>query len=172
MEDESPAGSVVVYVRVEPARLDTEVRRPGGKREILRVNPAFDVDRSDFGEGSDYGLAPGRVDARAPSRILAAAAERYGFARKDLDYMVWNAGSNSDDPPDWTAFFKKGAPNNYVLAASDGSDVRKPGEPSRQQKAEQRQREREQAAIERANARRSRCLSAADSAQEVERCLR
>jgi hypothetical protein len=172
VEDKSPKGSVVTYVRVEPARIDTEVRQPDNQRKILHVNPAFDVEKNDFGEGNDYGLAPGRVDAKAPARILAAASERYGFDRKDIDYMVWNAGSNSDDPADWVAFFKKGAPNNNVLAAADGSDVRRPGELSKKDKAEQRRREREQAARERENARRSRCLSAANTAQQVERCLK
>lgn len=172
VEKKAPAGSVVLSVRVEPARIDAQIRQPDNERKFIRVNPAFDVEQSDFGAGKEHGVPPGRVSSGAPTRILNAASERYGFERADVDYMVWSAGSDPDEPADWVAFFKKGAPDNYVIAAGDGSDVRRPGEPSKAQKAEQRKREREQRALERENERRSRCLSAADTAEEVERCLR
>ena len=172
VEKKAPQGSVVLSVRVEPARIDAQIRQPDNQRKFIRVNPAFDVEQSDFGAGKEYGVAPGRVNSGAPTRILSAASERYGFKRENVDYMVWSAGSTSDDPPDWVAFFTTGAPDNYVLAAGDGTDVRRPGEPSKQQKAEQRKREREQRALQRENERRSRCLSAADTAEKVERCLR
>ena len=165
----APAGSVIVNLRIEAARVDAQVREPDNKRRILHVNPAFDVDEDDFGEGTDRGLPPDDVHVGAPERILTAAEKRYDFDREDLDYLVWSIDP-IDETPGWSVFFTKRAPENHLLAAADGSDVRRPGEPDRKQRADQRRREREQAARERADARRLRCLQRADTAVEAARC--
>lgn len=165
-------GGFIDSFRVAPDRVNVIVVQPSGKRETIAVNVAFETTASDAGTGEGEGLQPDDIDPAAPQRIIRVARRKLDLQPKEFDYMVANEPTREGDKPTWTAFWKLPLKDNDVSAAGDGTDVRPLGTP------DARTREQTKAAQERAEraqeeaARRSQCLSRAETPAQIERCLR
>jgi hypothetical protein len=141
---------LVTSMRVDPERINATVRDSDGIRKVFNIDAGFDVDESDFGAGEDEALVATDVNASGPERMIETVTERTDREPEDVDYV---ALSVSGDDPSWLLYIDEGpARDRQWAAAADGSDVRRPGEPS----ALQRQR--------------TKCFEAADDAEDIARC--
>jgi hypothetical protein len=150
---------LVMTIRVAPDRVNLGVRDADGSREQITVDPGFGITSTDAGVGEDDAIPAGRIDAGAPARIMRTVAARTKLPLDSFDYasMIVMGGL----PRQWFLTLKQGpARTRQWMAAGDGSDVRKPGAPSREQRAVQ-------AKIKR----RSDCLHAARTARAVQACI-
>lgn len=142
---------LVLNLRIDPERVNATVRDGDGIRKVLNINAGYETDESDFGAGEDAALPASEIDAGAPERIAREVIKRTGLDEDAVDYVAFSvstAGTNRllamDEGP---------ARARQWTAAADGSDVRRPGEPS----VEQRRREA--------------CFQKAKDAEAVSRCI-
>ena len=152
--DEVEAGEhpLVMNLRVSAPATDVTVRDADGYRKVLTFDPSFDSDERDFGVGEDATLDPAEIDAAAPERIARKVARRTGQPVEAVDYITIAASSSGQ--PSWYLALDEGpARDRQWVAAMDGSDLRKPGEPSAEQRA------------------RSKCFEDADDSEDVSRCI-
>jgi len=143
---------LLLNLRVSATAADVTVRDADGSRKILSFDAGFDSDERDFGVGEDAALAPAAIEAGAPERMARAVARRTGQPVEAVDYVTLAATSSG--APTWYLALDSGpARDRQWVAAMDGSDLRKPGEPSAEQRA------------------RARCFERADDSAEVARCI-
>jgi hypothetical protein len=149
--DRMGEGAVITSLRASPVRVDATTRDPTGKQRILAVDPGFDVETRDFGEGSQPGVRAAAIDTAAPERFVLEVQRRAPAEPENLDYLVYSVSAGS--APRWLLFLD-GVPLNRKQweADSRGGDVRRLGEPSGNE------------------AQQSRCLEQARSAEEAARC--
>jgi hypothetical protein len=142
---------VINSVRLSAVRVDVTARNENGKQRILSVDPSFDVSTRDFGESEQPGIRVRAIDPAAPARMFEAVQRRSGAEPKNLDYFVYSISGTI--APRWLLYLDD-VPINRKQWEADarGRDVRRLGEPSGAQAAQQR------------------CLQEADSAEEAARC--
>ena len=164
----------ITNLRVSATRVDATVRNQDGERKFLDINLNLDVSETGANFGDDPAMRAGQIDAAAPERMVRAVAERTGLGEDAVDYVTI---SFSGTPPfTWyMALDEGGATVRQWVAEMDGSDLRKPGEPSLKQKqADAREKHRlevEQRRYTRILAKRSSCLSKARTAEAASRCI-
>jgi hypothetical protein len=142
---------VINSVRLSAVRVDVTARDEKGKQRIVSVDPSFDVSTRDFGESSQPGIRVRAIDPAAPARMFTAVQQRSGAKPKNLDYFVYSISGSG--PPQWLLYLDDVAlDQKQWVANARGTDVRRSGEPSAEQAAQQR------------------CLQEADSAEEAARC--
>jgi hypothetical protein len=141
---------LVTSMRVDPERINATVRDSDGIRKVFNIDAGFDVDESDFGAGEDEALAAANVNAAGPERMIETVVKRTDREAEDVDYVALSVSGNDTS---WLLYIDEGpARDRQWAAAADGSDVRRPGEPSALQR------------------RRTKCFEAADNAEDVARC--
>ena len=96
-------------LRLAPERIDATLLSPRGT--LISVQLRHDGQFRQFSEsGPGFGGATtipfGRLDPRAPQRLVRAAAERLGRSPDQIDYLV---PSISEGKVYWGAYFKNGA---------------------------------------------------------------
>jgi hypothetical protein len=170
------AGSrpLVTNIRVAPERVDVTVRDDDGSRKLLNIDPGFKVEERDFGVGEDDSVRTSEIDSAAPERMVRAVAERTRLGEDAVDYVTLSLAGTG--PRSWYLALDQGpARDRAWIAAADGSDVRKPGELSREQQEanakRQREYEAEQRRFQRQSERRSACLQKARDANAAARCI-
>jgi hypothetical protein len=144
-------GSVITGLRLSPVRVDATTRDATGRQTIVSVDPGFDVETRDFGEGTRPGVRAAAIDTAAPEKFVLEVQQRAPAKPENLDYLVYSVSAGS--APRWLLFLD-GVPLNRKQweADSRGGDVRRLGEPSGME------------------AQQSRCLEQARSAEEAARC--
>ena len=168
---------LVWTIRVAPDRVNLSVRDRDGFRRFLTVDPAFGVTSSDAGTGEDYAIRASEINVDAPKRMLDEVVRKTGLTPAALDYVA--TSFSKDSKTTWYMAMKKGpARVRQWMAEEDGSDVRKPGEPStadkRRMAANERRQRQIQAEVRRTQViiqRRARCMSKARDATAVARCV-
>jgi hypothetical protein len=161
---------LVRNIRIAPTSIDIQASDSDGIGRNMTFDPAFEVTESDGGASTVNAKPAAKVDAAAPERAIRGAAERAGLDTDDIDYVTTTfiIDSNSD----WSLFFKTGpAKDRHWVAEPDGTDVRRPGELSREEEAAQKRQQREFERTQRIFQKRSECLSRATTAEEVTRCI-
>lgn len=162
----------VTTIRVAPDRVNLTVRDPDGYRKVVNYDPAFGKTESDFGVGEDTAVRASSIDAAAPERMLRIVAKRTELGANAVDYVTLSVSGESARDRTWFLSLKQGpARVRQWIAANDGSDVRKPGEPSAAQKAADAKRQRAYERQQRIFKRRSACLSRATTAEQLQRCV-
>lgn len=143
---------LVLNLRVSAPAADVTVRDADGYRKVLTFDPSFDSKERDFGVSEDPAFEPGEIDAGVPEKLARRVARRTGQPVEAVDYVTISASSSGE--PSWYLALDDGpARDRQWVAAMDGSDLRKPGEPSAQQRA------------------RTECFEAADDSEDVARCI-
>jgi hypothetical protein len=165
---------LVSNIRVAAVRVDVTALDNDGSREIVSIDPGFNVKQNDFGVGEDAAVRTTQIDVAAPERMVRAVAERTGLGANAVDYVTMSFSGSGERS--WYMSLDKGpAKTRQWIAAADGSDLRKPGELSQAQKDAnaklKRKFEAEQRRFKRQSARRSACLSKAASATDAARCI-
>ena len=141
---------VVNSVRLSPVRVDVTAHDDTGRQRILSVDPGFDVDERDFGESEQPGVRVRAIDPAAPARMFAVVRQRSGAKPGNLDYFVYSISGNS-----WLLYLDGvPIPRKQWQADARGRDVRRLGEPSGAEAAQQS------------------CLQRARSAEDAARCQR
>lgn len=166
---------LVMNVRVAADRVNATARDDDGNRKVLTIDPGFGVKSSDFGVGDDFAVRTSRVNVEAPQRMVRAVVRKTGLPAAAVDYVTMSFSANSETNT-WYMALKQGpARNRQWVAQADGSDLRKPGEPSTAQKeatrAQQRAFERRRSRLERVIKQRTSCLQKAHDAEAVSKCL-
>lgn len=166
----------ITNVRVAPERVDLTVRDQDGSRKLVNIDLAQKVTSYDDNVGDDPAVRASQIDTAAPQRMVKAMAERTGLSTDAVDYVTMSIAK--DGPQTWFMSLRDGfggATQNDWLAEADGSDLRHPGDLSRQMRQEQakikRDTEREQKRITRILEKRSACLSKAVTAERASRCI-
>jgi hypothetical protein len=165
---------LVTNIRVAPERVDVTVRDSDGSRKLLSYDPGFGVKENSFGVGDDAAVRTAQINAAGPERMVKAVAERTRMSPDAVDYVTMSFGGSGE--PQWYMSLDQGpARVRQWVAASDGTDVRKPGELSQAQKDADAKRKREfeaqQRRYKRQLERRSACLSKARDATAAGRCI-
>jgi len=151
-EVESGKRPLVINLRVSAPAADVTVRDADGSQKVLNFDPGFDSDERDLGTSESAAFRPGQIDAGTPELMARRVAKRTGQDVDAVDYVTISASSSS--PPNWYLALNEGpARDRQWVAAMDGSDLRKPGEPSAQQRA------------------RTKCFEEADGSEDVSRCI-
>jgi hypothetical protein len=170
------AGSrpLVSNIRIAADRVNVLVRDTDGSRKYLTIDPGLGIASSDSGVGEDDAVRAGKLDAKAPERMVRAVVKTTGLGPEAVDYVTMSVSRLGE--PGWYMFLKEGpARVRQWTAAADGSDLRKPGEPSAQMKAEDLKRRRELASQQRRLrtllGRRTACLQKANDATAAARCI-
>ena len=171
---EKAEGELVSTIRVSPERVDITVRDTDGNRRILIIDPGFGVQERDFGVGEDEAVRPSEIDPRGPERMTRAVAKRTGLPLSAVDYATMSFSGTGERS--WYMALDSGpARARQWIAAPDGSDLRRPGEPSARDKAanerERRRFERERRRAELIFTRRTTCLRRAQDAEAASRCI-
>ena len=96
-------------LRVAPERIDASLLTPRGTLVNVQLRPGGGFQR--FSEsGSGFGgletIPYGKLDPRAPQRLVRAAAERLGRPVSRIDYLV---PTQTSGEVTWGAYFKGGA---------------------------------------------------------------
>jgi hypothetical protein len=165
---------LVSNIRIAAVRVDVTVRDDDGSRKLLSIDPAFKVVESDFGVGEDEAVRTSEIDAAGPQRMVKIVAERTRLGEDAVDYVTLSFSGSG--PRSWYMSLDQGpARVRAWIAAPDGTDVRRPGELSREQKdadaKRKREYEAEQRRFQRQSARRSACLQKARDATAAARCI-
>ena len=165
---------LISNLRIAADRVSVTTRDSDGNRSVVNVDPGLKVTKSDFGVGEDYAVRASKVDLAAPERMVKAVAKKTGLPASAVDYVT--VTFDKTNPATWYMALKQGpARLRQWVAEPDGSDLRKPGEPStadkRKRRAERLAFERQQRRLQLTLARRSKCLSRARDADAVNRCL-
>ena len=143
---------LVINLRASAPAVDVTVRDADGYRKVLTFDPSFDSDERDYGVGEDAALEPAEIDAGVPEKLARRVARRTGQPVEAVDYVTISATSSGE--PSWYLALDEGpARDRQWVAAMDGRDLRKPGEPSAQQRA------------------RTQCFEAAGDSEDVARCI-
>src|SRR3954447_2791561 len=83
----------VLNLDVRKDRADLEVRDVPGKEYTVDVGASRGVQTNDFGTTREAGVPWEKIDAQAPSRMLAEAQRRFGADPKQFDYVVYQVDS-------------------------------------------------------------------------------
>ncbi len=165
-------GGYIDSFRLAPTRINAIVVQPSGRRENLTINVAFEVTAVDSGTGEGEGLMPSDIDPAAPERIIRVANRKFELRPQNFDYMVANEGFSEGEDSSWTAFWKLPLKDNDISAAADGTDVRPLGTPDAKTRAETKATQQAVADAQRAAAERAQCISRAETAEQIQRCVR
>jgi hypothetical protein len=165
---------LVSTVSVRPARVNATARNTDGIQKVLTIDPAFKLSDTDFGTSTSEAVPATKIDASGPERMARTVAERTGLGVDAVDYVTMNVSAGLE--PTWYMSLKEGpATARQWVAAPDGTDVRKPGEPSRAMKRADARRRR---ALARDTNRQQRlilaqtkCLQKATTADAAARCI-
>jgi hypothetical protein len=172
---------LISNVRVAPDRINASVRDKDGYRKYVTIDPGFGMQMTDAGVGEDYAVHSESINAEAPQRMLKAVVAKTELTPAAFDYAATSFSENSKTT--WYMAMKDGpARVRQWVAEADGSDVRKPGELSTADKKKQADTARENARIQRvarrrvrhiqaALKRRNRCISRAQDAAAVSKCI-
>jgi hypothetical protein len=160
---------LVRNIRIAPDRVDVQVSDKDGYQRSLSFDPAFKMTNSDDGVSEQNTIPASKIDAAAPEKMIRALEEREQISPDAVDYVT-----NSyliDDTSDWFMALDQGpARVRQWVAAPDGRDLRHPGELSTAQRQQQAQQRRDAQKQQRQVQRLSNCLTAARSAEAVQRC--
>jgi hypothetical protein len=168
---------LVTDIRVSAVRVDLTLVNAdrSQKRELsydldLRVRHQFDFTPSDT-----PAVRPSQIDPAAPERMIRSVLERTRLPASAVDYVTQDF-TNDPATRGWYLFLKQGpARVRQWVAASDGSDLRHPGEPSiAQRQADAKRRRdfaRQQRRLKRNLALRTACLRKATDAVAAARCV-
>ncbi|MEA2348473.1 MAG: hypothetical protein QOG62_2260 [Thermoleophilaceae bacterium] len=126
IDSDLPAGGYIESFRLAPDRINAIVVDPSGRRRTVAINPGMQLTSTDAGTADAEGLAPSDIPVDVPSKIIEQAQRRYGLQPGDLDYMVATIAPE----PTWVAFWKQPLKDNLLVAQLDGSQLRRPGEPT------------------------------------------
>ena len=161
---------LISNIRVAPDRVNASVRDKDGYRKYLTIGPDFEVQMSDAGVGEDYAVSTEAIDAAAPERMLKTVLKKTGLPPKALDYAATSFSENF--PNTWYMAMKDGpARVRQWTAERNGTDVRKPGEPSAAQKKQQAENQRQIRRTQVIIQRRVRCINRAKNPDGIARCL-
>jgi hypothetical protein len=172
---------LVSNIRVAADRVNLSVRDKDGYRRYLTIGPGLDVTSSDAGVGEDYAVHTESVNAAAPERMLKLVVAKTGLTPGAFDYAATSFSENSKTT--WYLAMKRGpARGRQWIAEADGTDIRRPGEPSAADKRRQADTARKNAEFQRdlkrrirhtqlMITRRTRCITKARNAAGVSRCI-
>jgi hypothetical protein len=156
--DRSPAGTVLISIRLAPDSLSIETREPSTKRYIFRVSPNLDTTKSDFGQGNDRGFGAHSIDVQAPKLFVDTVASRFAYLPKEVDYLVYDIGGATETPR-MIGFWKRdGVSHTFQADARGGHVISQDAQKAELTKAQAEA------------ARRQRCLERAQSPSDVQQC--
>ena len=160
---------LIVNLRVAPDRVNAMVRNADGIRRFVTVDPSYDLTSTDANTGEDYAVHGEGVNVNGPERMLKAVVAKTGLSPAAFDYVATTF--SKDSPTEWFMSMKQGpARVREWVAAADGSDVRRPGEPSAGDKARQAANARALRHTQLMIKRRTNCINRAHDATAVTRC--
>jgi hypothetical protein len=126
------AGGTIRGLSVAPARVSATLLSASGDETDVTITPGLHVESRKLGDRvSDHrGVQPGEISPAAPTRILLGARRRFGlrldeFERLDLDVPT------ESNPAGWAAKWSQPIDDDGVVAALDGTDIRRPFTPAR-----------------------------------------
>jgi hypothetical protein len=179
---------VLAKVESGPLPLMTDIRVSAVRVDVTLVNAdrsakrqlSYDLDlrvrhQFDFTPSDTPAVRASQVDPAAPERMIRTVVERTRLPASAVDYVA-ESFTNVATERNWFMSLDQGpARLRQWVAAPDGSDLRKPGEPSvAQRQADAKRRRdlaRQQRTFKRNLARRSACLSKATDALAAARCV-
>jgi hypothetical protein len=126
-----PGGAIRV-LSVTPDKVGATVLSASGAESIVTVTPGINVEARKTGDRlrDRHGVAPGEISAAGPARILLGARRRFGLLPTEFERLSLDVPSGSS-PAGWSATWSQPADDEGLVAALDGSDLRRPFTPAR-----------------------------------------
>jgi hypothetical protein len=126
------AGGVIRGLSVTPSKVGVTLLSASGAETDLTITPGLHVDTLKTGNRvSDHrGVPATAIAATAPARILAGGLRRFGLRAAEFERLELDIPSGPN-PAGWAATWTQPTDDDGIVAALDGSDVRRPFTPAR-----------------------------------------
>jgi hypothetical protein len=127
-----PPGGNIRTLSVTPVRVSATLLSSTGAETDVTITPGLHVEVRDTGNRlSDHrGLQAAAISAAAPERILLGAQRRFGLLPKEFERLVLDIPSGAS-PGGWAASWSQPIDDDGLVAALDGSDLRRPFTPAK-----------------------------------------
>lgn len=125
-------GGAITGISVTPSEVGATLVSASGAVADVTITPGLHVEVNRTGNRvSDHrGLAPTDISAAAPERILLGARKRFGLLPKEFDRLELDTPSGAS-PGGWSASWSQPIDDAGLVAALDGSDLRRPFTPAK-----------------------------------------
>jgi hypothetical protein len=138
------ASIVILVVRERSYERDPQLRARAGlvdagsdislmrSANFVTVTPGLHVEARRSGNrlSDRSGVLPAAIAPDGPARILSSAQRRFGLRPGEFERLTLDVGSG-DNPAGWAASWSQPSDDDGVVAALDGTDVRRPFTPPR-----------------------------------------
>jgi hypothetical protein len=126
-----PGGSIR-GLSVTPSEVGATLEAASGAETDVTITPGLHVEvRKTGNRVSDHrGVAPADIAAAAPERILLGAQRRFGLLPSEFERLELDIPSGAS-PAGWAASWSQPIDDQGLIAALDGSDLRRPFTPAK-----------------------------------------
>lgn len=120
-----PKGRIIT-LRLDPTRVNAQVRTPDFKVHYLDVNAALAVSEANTSESVQEGIAYATIDPTVPQRMVRAVNAQTDTSPADVDYLTLTASTSSASPSTWALRLARGVrPDRRMYTAKlNGSGLR------------------------------------------------
>jgi hypothetical protein len=125
-------GGAVQGLSVTPAKVSATIVSASGAQTDVTITPGLHVEvRSTGNRVSDHtGLSTTAIAAAAPARILLGAERRFGLKPAEFERLELDTPSGAS-PGGWSATWSQPIDDDGLVAALDGTDLRRPFTPAK-----------------------------------------
>lgn len=125
-------GGAIRGLSVTPSEVGATLLSGSGAETDVTISPGLQIDVHKTGNRvSDHrGVAPADISAAAPARILLGARRRFGLLPTEFERLQLDIPSR-DNPGGWSAKWSQPIDDAGLVAALDGSDLRRPFTPAK-----------------------------------------
>jgi hypothetical protein len=127
-----PPGGNIRTLSVTPVRVSATLLSSTGAETDVTITPGLHVEVRKLEDrvNDRRGVVPGDIAAAAPARILLGAQRRFGLLPKDFERLELDAPSGAS-PGGWSATWSQPTDDDGLVAALDGTDLRRPFTPAK-----------------------------------------
>lgn len=137
---EAPADAAVMSLSLSPAKFSATLVRPDGSELVALVDPALAATVRPATNASERrGMAFSAVPVDVPLQLLADSERKLGLHPQDLEQLSLYVIDTPGQQPYWHADYLRPALHHDAVAALDGSDVRRLGDPDAALRATRRE---------------------------------
>jgi hypothetical protein len=120
-------GGTIRGMSVTPTEVGATVLSASGAETDVTITPGLHVESHGTGNrlNDRHGVAAAAISPAAPARILLGAHRRYGLLPAEFERLELDVPSGAN-PAGWSATWSQPADDEGLLAALDGTDLRRP----------------------------------------------
>lgn len=127
-----PPGGRISGLSVAPGEISATLVAASGAQRYVKVIPGGKVSSYDMGDRVSIvaGVLPLAIPVAAPERIIRVAERRFGLRPQEVQRLFLDAATRGH-AGGWSVRYSQPTDDAGLVAAVDGTDVRRPGTPAR-----------------------------------------